>query len=479
MNMLRHLAIALLLLQGATAFAQGHTNPDYVRGYNEWSATRWNPASTLLEQYWKTVPFGRTYDVSYWLGTSWCRQSGMETLGTDLLDWSYHFQSMPEKARSEFRKERDLCIQWQSNQTNTRAKPTIVLAAAWSSATMRAEGKSFYLGNQDKGGLSAYPVRVKRKLPDAEFAGRLVDLGKEAEITRALQARAPGFQVRVGRQFALASAVHSQEQLRQITEQLDRFAAFLERAYALPAPRQYMTVYLFGDIPKLRQWADKLHGFDASPLTLGYSLQNDLSVLAMVPSTQVGTILHEVVHLMMRGGYGDAPQWLDEGMASLYETATFASDTYYGEPNWRSRVFDELSHLFGPEKLRETIVSPWFSDEPSIAAQPEERRLDPDEQAYLLAYSRMFVLYLQERGELSRVMYAFRNRERPTRYVPATDQAIQLLEKALRKPLPDVQRDFLAWTPQARNPEARLHRGEEILKPLPTAADLAPDSIDR
>jgi hypothetical protein len=240
-----------------------------------------------------------------------------------------------------------------------------------------------------------------------------------------------------------------------------------------------MTVYLFGDIPKLRQWADKLHGFDASPLTLGYSLQNDLSVLAMVPSTQVGTILHEVVHLMMRGGYGDAPQWLDEGMASLYETATFASDTYYGEPNWRSRVFDELSHLFGPEKLRETVVSPWFSDEPSIAAQPEERRLDPDEQAYLLAYSRMFVLYLQERGELSRVMYAFRNRERPTRYVPATDQAIQLLEKALRKPLPDVQRDFLAWTPQARNPEARLHRGEEILKPLPTAADLAPDSIDR
>jgi hypothetical protein len=91
----------------------------------------------------------------------------------------------------------------------------------------------------------------------------------------------------------------------------------------------------------------------------------------------------------------------------------------------------------------------------------------------------MFVLYLQEQGELSRVMYAFRNRERPTRYVPATDQAIQLLERALRKPLPDVQRDFLAWTPQASSPEARLHRGEEIRKALPTEADLAPDSIDR
>lgn len=474
----RHLVIAFLLLHGAMAFAQGHTHPDYKRGYDEWSATHWNPASNILEQYWKTVPFGRTYDVSYWLGTSWCRQNGTEGLGVDLLDWSYHFQSMPEKARSEFRKERDLCIRWQSDLTNTRTAPAIVLAAAWSSATMRAEGKSYYLG-KDKGGLSAYPVRVKRRLPDEEFARHLFDLGSEAEITRSLQARVPGFQVRVGRKFALASAVHSQEQLRQITDQLDRFAAFLERAYALPAPRQYMTVYLFGDIPRLRQWADKLHGFDASPLTLGYSLQNDLSVLAMVPSTQVGTILHEVFHLMMRGGYGDAPQWLDEGMASLYETATFASDTYYGEPNWRSRVFDELSHLFGREKLRETIVSPWFSDEPSIAAQPGERRLDPDEQAYLLAYSRMFVLYLQEQGELARVMSAFRNRERPTRYVPATDQAVQVLEKTLRKPLPDVQRDFLQWTPQATNPEARLHRGENIRKPSPTAADLAPDSIDR
>jgi hypothetical protein len=449
----RYFVIVFLLLHGAVTFAQGHTHPDYVRGYNEWSAQHWNPASNILEQYWKTVPFGRTYDVSYWLGTSWCRQGGTEGLGVDLLDWSYHFQSMPEKARIEFRKERDLCIQWQSTVTNTRTAPTIVLAAAWSSATMRADGKSFYLD-----GMNAYPVRVKRKLPDEEFAGRLVDVGREAEIARALQMRAPGLQVRVGRQFALASATHSQEQLRQITEQLDRFGAFVARAFALPAPRQYMTVYLFDDIPELRQWADKLHGFDASPLTLGYSLQNDLSVLAMVPSTQVGTILHEVFHLMMRGGYGDAPQWLDEGMASLYETATFASDTYYGEPNWRSRVFDQFSHRFGPEKLRETIVSPWFSDEPSIDAQPGEHRLNPDEQAYLLAYSRMFVLYLQEQGELSRVMSAFRNRERPVRYVSAPDQAIQLLEKALRKPLPDIQRDFLAWTPQARNPETRLHR---------------------
>jgi hypothetical protein len=475
----RHFAIAFLLLNASMAFAQGHTHPDYLRGYNEWSATRWNPASNILEQYWKTVPFGRTYDVSYWLGTSWCRQGGMEGLGVDLLDWSYHFQSMPENARSEFRRERDLCIQWQSNTSATRTAPTIVLAAAWSSATMRAEGKSYYLGNKDKGGLSAYPVRVKRELPQKEFAGRLIDLDRKDEITRALQARVPGFQVRIGQQFALASATHSQDQLRRITEQLDRFAAFVQRTYALHAPEQYITVYLFNDIPKLRQWADTLHGFDASPLTLGYSLQNDLSVLAMVPSTQVGTILHEVFHLMMRGGYGDAPQWLDEGMASLYETATFASGTYFGEPNWRSRVFDELSHPFGPQRLREMIVSPWFSDEPSIAAQPNERRLNPDEQAYLLAYSRMFVLYLQEQGELAEVLRTFRNRKPPTHFVPATDQAIQLLEKALGKPLPDIQRDFLTWAPQAKNPEARLHQGDEIRRALPTTPNVESDSIDR
>ncbi len=477
--MLRRFVIAFLMFNSLPVFSQGNVNADYQRGYEKWSAKDWPAASTILSRYWRDVPFGRTYDVSYWLGTSWCRQKGAELPGADLLDWSYHFQNMPEATRGEFRTQRDLCIKWLSDTQGERVAPAIVLAGAWTSATMRAEGKTYYLGNEDKGGLSAYPVRIKRKLGEEAFANRLVKIGDVNAITRALQTQAPGFTTHVGDEFAIASNVHTPDQLRRIATQLDRFAEFLEAIYELPAPQHYVTIYLFKDTAQLRVWADKLHGLDASPMTLGYSLQNDLSVLAMVPSTQVGTILHEVFHLLLPGAYGDAPQWLDEGIASLYETATFENGKYYGEPNWRSRVFADFEHAFGREKLKDIIMSPWFSDEPRLAASHNERQMDPDEQAYLLAYSRMFVLYLQEQGVLTQVVKAFRDREVPTHFVSAPDQAIALLEKTLNKSLLDIQSDFLAWAPRATNPEVRLHSGEAILKTLPTNPNSAANAIDR
>ncbi|MCB1631639.1 MAG: hypothetical protein H7A12_00345 [Pseudomonadales bacterium] len=454
--MLRAVAGLLLLLTGAASLAQVDPHPDYVNGYCAWTAQHWSAASESLSRYWNAVPFGRTYDVAYWLGTSWCRQSGAELPGADLLDWSYHFHSMPEATRMKFRQERDLCLHWLNAATSQRSAPTIVLAGAWTSATARASGKTFYLGNQDKGGLTAYPVRVKHKLDDAVFAARLVEVGNPDAIAQALLTRAPQFKVHVGRQFAIASAVHDDAQLKRIAEQLDRFAVFLQGEFALPAPGHYITIYLFPDIPQLRVWADRLHGLDASPMTLGYSLQNDLSVLAMVPSTQVGTILHELFHLLLRGAYGDAPQWLDEGMASLYETSTFSGGRYHGAPNWRSPVFAEFSHVFPRMALHDVITSPWFSDEPSLAAWPGERRLGPDEQAYMLAYARMFMLYLQEAGMLTRVLQTYQQRQTPAQFTPAPAQSVALLEKALGKPLPEIEQAFRTWAPKASKPDTRL-----------------------
>lgn len=472
---MRNLLLTLFVLSGAqSSIVQASQHPDYVAGHGAWSSQHWAEASTALSRYWNSVPFGRTYDVAYWLGTSWCRQGGREQPGADLLDWSYHFQSMPEAARAQFRKERDQCIRWLQGATTPRAAPAIVLTAAWTSATARASGKTFYLGNQDKGGLTAYPVRIKRKVGEAEFAARLIETGRREQMQQALQTQAPGFRTYIGKRFAIASAAHSDAQLQRIDEQLDRFAEFVQHAYALPAPRHYVTIYLFPGIPQLRIEADRLHGLDASSMTLGYSLQDDLSVLAMVPSTQVGTILHELFHLLLRGAYGDAPQWLEEGMASLYETSSVRDGHYLGEPNWRSRVFTEFSHAFPQLGLREVITSPWFSDEPILAARHGDVLIDPNEQAFLLAYSRMFVLCLQEQGKLAAVLEAFRERQPPSHFKAAPEQAQLLLEKALGRPLQEIQRAFLAWAPEAANPDTRFHAA-----PSNAPRDAQPNMIDR
>lgn len=469
-------------LLAASAFAQDHRHPDYLRGYEEWSAQHWPAASTVLSRYWRSVPYAQSYDVAYWLGTSWCRMPGSELPGVDLLDWSYHFQSMPESARTRFREQRDLCIGWTRGGAATGSPPAIVIADAWTNATMRAEGKTYYIGRGDKGGLTAYPVRLKRKLPDREFAGRLVPVGEAGQVEQSVRARVPGFNVHVGRTFVLASATHTVEQLTRITGQLDRYARFLEGTFRLPPPSHYVTVYLFADIPALRRAADRLHGLDASPMTLGYSLQNDLSVLAMVPGTQPGTVLHEVFHLMLRGGFGNAPQWLDEGYASLYETTTSVGGRYFGEPNWRSRVFDDLRGAFPRTSLRDVIVSPWFSDEPSLVPQPGERRLDPDEQAYMLAYARMFALYLQQQGRLVPVLAAFRDRATPAQYLPAPEQAVRLLEQAFGgQSIASIEQDFLKWAPGARDPDTRLDHtaAASRMPPIEITDTAAPDYIDR
>src|SRR5258706_13278907 len=135
-----------------------------------------------------------------------------------------------------------------------------------------------------------------------------------------------------------------------------------------------------------------------------------MSILALESTTRVGTLLHEVFHIIVHGSYGSIPQWLDEGMASLYETATAVPGYYFGEPNWRSEVFRELRYGLGNIGLADVITSAWFADEPNATHPPGERAYSPDEQAYMLAYARLFSLYLQEKKQLSPVFEAFRYR---------------------------------------------------------------------
>src|SRR5262249_8346933 len=156
--------------------------------------------------------------------------------------------------------------------------------------------------------------------------------------------------------------------------------------------------------PTMRNYADRLHGLDASPATLGYAFENDQSIVAFQPKSGIGTLLHEVFHIVAHQSYASMPQWLDEGIASLYETSTAVPGYYFGEPNWRWAVFREMHGAFGNLRLKEVVTAPWFTDEPGPTDKPkplpDERTYSSDEQAYMLAYARMFALYLQETKKL-------------------------------------------------------------------------------
>jgi len=110
---------------------------------------------------------------------------------------------------------------------------------------------------------------------------------------------------------------------------LQTFVAFLDAEFQIRPPAAFITVYLTPNPGELHALADKLHGLDVSRGTLGYAFQNDASVLAVLESTGVGTLLHELGHTIYQDGIDrtelpydlrDDPQgFLNEGFAMFCE----------------------------------------------------------------------------------------------------------------------------------------------------------------
>ena len=68
---------------------------------------------------------------------------------------------------------------------------------------------------------------------------------------------------------------------------------------------------------------------------LGYYNPSDNLIMATSGRAGYGTLLHEMVHALMKADFPDAPAWLNEGLASLYERSQWRGHKLYGLPNWR------------------------------------------------------------------------------------------------------------------------------------------------
>jgi peptidoglycan hydrolase-like protein with peptidoglycan-binding domain len=48
-----------------------------------------------------------------------------------------------------------------------------------------------------------------------------------------------------------------------------------------------------------------------------------------------GTLLHEMIHALIAADFPNAPAWLNEGLASLYERTQWSNSQLHALPNWR------------------------------------------------------------------------------------------------------------------------------------------------
>ncbi len=416
------------------AWAAWHV-PDYEDAYRQ--------LATLRE-----LPYGKQPVVDFMLGTSACRIEAVRDYGRRLLDWMRYAYALTAESRARVAEELALC---RGATLPVAVRPGEIVEIR--SAGMTGYGKTFYWAQAESQPVASYPIRRVREMDRGEFTRRLVRLGDGGRAAGMAAELAPDAGQLVTERFVLVThGVHDLRQLEEIGRTLDRFLRFLVATYAVVPPPHYLRVELVRDGWAVKQLAAVRHGLDVSSATVGYAFVEDASVIAAVPTTAAGTVLHELFHLLVRSNFGDVPQWLDEGIASLYEVSGRHDDVYFGLENWRRDVL-QATWDARPD-VAALVRSEWFLfDDPAQAdafagTEPGAWLLDLPtgrEQAAMMAMARYFALYLQERGQLAEVYRAIRDRGFEELAGAPADHAVALVETVLGRPLDQIDADFVAW----------------------------------
>ena len=143
-------------------------------------------------------------------------------------------------------------------------------------------------------------------------------------------------------------------------------------------------------------------------------------------ATGEGTLAHELTHALAHADFPTLPEWLDEGLASLYEECEFSADgqRLIGLENWRGPVLQDV--------MRRGEV-------PTVAELAGEKFAKRDASVDY-AHARYFCLFLQQRNLLE----AFYRKSRS--HTKSDRDAMQSLSELMgTTDLRTVDRQFQAW----------------------------------
>jgi len=446
-NSYLYITTIILIVAGGLFLADAMAEDYYGLGKARWEARDYQAAYDYLKLFRKQ-PYGKRPEVDYMLGTSGCRLPDLRAWGREVLECMPYWYVLSSQSKDLVKHEVEVCkllIQ------QALPYPPSRVPVAEISAGVSGVAKTFYWADRDVP-INSYPARVVAPIGRLELESRIKPLaqkGQAIEIVQGLLARASlsNFKVRGFTHFIVASASnHTPEQLDKIVGQLETYLSFLSKEYAINAPDSFITLYLVANTHDLQNVARKIHGLDVSPATIGYAFRDDLSVVAALPGQTIGTLYHELFHLCVRNTFGNIPQWLDEGMAGLYEVSVVQGDKVIGRPNWRGKVLTQLWCI--RPSLAELIQSDWFSvglPDFYTAGADEDRYLSVRKQAAYMATARYFALYLQDKGRLVAVYTAFRDAEPGQTNGNIEDFTVKLVERTLDKSIAAVQTDFDKW----------------------------------
>ncbi|MEI6949601.1 hypothetical protein V9K67_20605 [Paraflavisolibacter sp. H34] len=229
--------------------------------------------------------------------------------------------------------------------------------------------------------------------------------------------------------FALVSKTKKSSELKLSSELLEKTLSFYNLSLSLPENKKMIFVYL----------ADTYQGVSNAVYEIYKAYENDLigytdtrtnSIVAWIPSsTKIGTLKHELIHILCFNKFVLGPDWVEEGLASLYEESRFINSNLIGVNNWRLKFINALdvklrdslfqSMLGHSETSYDYVESQLYSEFRQILGSAKKHHLysllenDIDVRAFFVtnfltfcknSMNRYLFLYLQDKGKLLSVL---------------------------------------------------------------------------
>jgi len=200
-------------------------------------------------------------------------------------------------------------------------------------------------------------------------------------------------------------------------------AALHEKFFDRARPDEPVLILLFESAESYERLAKKWLG-DEPTTPYGYFRRDNIMVMNV--GTGTGTLVHELVHALIRPDFPGVPEWFNEGLGSLFEQCTLAECDIRGLENWRLPALQRAIRDKKLRPLKELINDADFYGDHHVGLN--------------YAQARYLLMYLQEQGKLAEYYKRLRTEQ-------AEDTTgLKTLEAVIGpKSLAEFEKEWRAW----------------------------------
>jgi hypothetical protein len=189
----------------------------------------------------------------------------------------------------------------------------------------------------------------------------------------------------------------SKKDQKQVVSLVESIVADVEHRFTQPSkkPDKHVKLFVYSDAKRYQTEAEK---FGPVISDWGFYMPDKRTAIANV-GVSIGNLRHELVHPLIGDDYPGIPDWLNEGVASLYGSAKLGKHGFTFLVNYRLR---DVQKALKAGKL------------PTLKQLAETTYLDMhgDDAMMYYGYARYVLLYADRKGTLSKLYADLRAADR-------------------------------------------------------------------